>query len=75
MDVAKRLEPEFWAVSAKNDADSGARLKAGGMEMIEVPASMMAEMRAKAKPMIDDFIKKAPAADAPLKAYLAEVKR
>jgi hypothetical protein len=35
----------------------------------------MAEMRAKAKPMIDDFIKKAPAAEAPLKAYLAELKR
>jgi TRAP-type C4-dicarboxylate transport system substrate-binding protein len=75
MDVAKRLEPEFWAVSARNDADSAARLKAGGMEMIEVPAPMMAEMRARAKPMIDDFIKKAPAAEAPLKAYLAELKR
>ena len=64
MDVAKRLEPEFWTVSANNDSDSAARLKAGGMEMIEVPAPMMADMRAKARPMIDDFIRKAPAADA-----------
>jgi len=75
LDVARRLEPEFWAVSAKNDADSAARLTAGGMEMITVPPAMMAEMRAKARPMIDEFIKKAPAAEAPLKAYLAEVKR
>jgi hypothetical protein len=43
--------------------------------LIEVPPAMMAEMRAKAKPMIDEFIKKAPSADAPLKAYLAELKR
>jgi TRAP-type C4-dicarboxylate transport system substrate-binding protein len=74
-ELAKKLEPEFWAVSAKNDSDSAARLKAGGMELIEVPPAMMAEMRAKAKPMIDEFIKKAPSADAPLKAYLAELKR
>jgi TRAP-type C4-dicarboxylate transport system substrate-binding protein len=74
-DLAAKLEPEFWAASLKADADSLARLKEGGMEVVPVPEAMMAELRAKTAPMIDAFVKRVPAADKPVKAYLAEMKR
>ncbi len=74
-DVAKRLEPEFWASSIKADTDSLARLKQGGMEVIDMPAPMIADMRKRTANLVQDFIKRVPAAKAPIEAYLAEVKR
>lgn len=73
--VAKRLEPEFWAVSIAADTESSAKLKANGMELIEIPAPMMADFRAKTAGILDDYIKRVPAAAGPIKAYLAEMKR
>lgn len=75
LDLAKKLEPEFWTVSAKNDSEGAARLKAGGMEVSDLPAPVLAEMREKTKPMLDDFIKRVPSSGPLLKAYLAEMKR
>jgi TRAP-type C4-dicarboxylate transport system substrate-binding protein len=75
MDTAKRLEPTFWGVSAKNDGDSAARLQKEGMELVKVSPAMLAEMRSKTKTMIDDFIKKAPAAGPLLEAFFKDVKR
>lgn len=73
--VAKRLEPEFWAVSVKADTDSLARLKEGGMEVVEIPEPMMKEFRARTAPLLDAFLKRVPAAEKPVRAYLAEMKR
>jgi TRAP-type C4-dicarboxylate transport system substrate-binding protein len=73
--LAKKLEPEFWATSIQADADSAAKLKAQGMEMVAVPPAMMAELRNRTKDLLADFVKRVPSADAPLKAYLAEMKR
>jgi TRAP-type C4-dicarboxylate transport system substrate-binding protein len=73
--AAKKLEPEFWTTSVKADADSLARLKQGGMEVVDIPAPMMADMRRRTANMVQDFIKRVPAAKAPIEAYLAEVKR
>jgi TRAP-type C4-dicarboxylate transport system substrate-binding protein len=73
--VAKKLEPEFWASSIKADTDSLARLKQGGMEVVDIPAPMMAEMRRRNASAVQDFIKRAPAAKPAIDAYLAEVKR
>lgn len=73
--VAKKLEPEFWATSVKADTDSLARLKQGGMEVVDIPAPMMADMRRRTASMVQDYIKRVPAAKGPIEAYLAEVKR
>ena len=74
-DLGKKLEPEFWAVSLKADTDSLARLKEGGMEVANIPPAMMKDFRAKTEPLLGEFLKKVPAAEAPVKAYLAEMKR
>ncbi len=74
-DLAKRLEPEFWAVSLKADVDSLARLKEGGMEVVQIPPAMMKDLRDKTAPLLGEFLKKVPAAEAPVKAFLAEMKR
>jgi TRAP-type C4-dicarboxylate transport system substrate-binding protein len=64
-DLAARLEPEFWKVSVEADAASSKRLVEGGMELIDVPAAMMKEMREKTAGLEAAFIKRAggPAAD------------
>ena len=74
-DLAKKLEPEFWASSIKADADSSKRLTDGGMQMVVPSPAFVADLRKKTAPMIDDFIKRVPAAEKPVKAYLAEMKR
>ena len=73
--LAKKLEPEFWAVSSKADADSLARLKQGGMEVVNIPEAMMKDLRTRTASMLADFIKRTPGSEGPLKAYLAEMKR
>jgi TRAP-type C4-dicarboxylate transport system substrate-binding protein len=75
VDLAKKMEPEFWAVSAKADTDSTDKLKANKMEIVAVPAEMMAELRKRTKPQMEAFFKKAPAAKEPVMAYLKEMKR
>jgi len=74
-ETAKKLEPEFWAVASKADEDSNAKLKAQGMELVEVPPAMMKDFRAKTASILDDFMKRVPASAAPIKAYLADMKR
>ena len=75
VELAKKLEPDFWASSLKADADSAKRLTEGGMQMVVPSPQMMADLRKKTEPMIADFIKRVPAAEKPIKAYLVEMKR
>jgi TRAP-type C4-dicarboxylate transport system substrate-binding protein len=75
VELARKLEPEFWASSLKADADSAKRLTEGGMQMVVPSEKMMADLRKKTEPMIADFIKRVPASEKPIKAYLAEMKR
>ena len=75
VDLAKQLEPEFWASSIKADADSSKRLTDGGMQMVVPSPAFVADLQKKTAPMIDDFIKRVPAAEKPIKAYLVEMKR
>ncbi|WP_316163201.1 TRAP transporter substrate-binding protein [Bradyrhizobium sp. SZCCHNRI20481] len=74
-DIAAKMEPTFWANSVKADVDSLNRLKEGGMEVVAVSDAMMTEIRTKTAPLMDAFLKRVPAAEAPVKAYLAEMKR
>jgi TRAP-type C4-dicarboxylate transport system substrate-binding protein len=75
VDLAKKLEPDFWQTSLKADADSNKKLTDGGMQLVVPPPQMMADLRKKTEPMIADFIKRVPAAEKPIKAYLVEMKR
>jgi TRAP-type C4-dicarboxylate transport system substrate-binding protein len=74
-DLAKKLEPDFWASSLKADTDSNKRLTDGGMQIVIPSPQMMADLRKKTEPMIAEFIKRVPAAEKPIKAYLVEMKR
>ncbi len=59
-DLAKKLEPEFWDASFAADT---------------VPDAMTAEMRKRTAGLLADYIKRVPAAEAPIKGYLVEMKR
>ena len=65
VDLAAKLEPDFWKVSVEADTASAKRLVEGGMELLEVPPAMLKEMRARTAGLEDAFIKRAggPAAD------------
>lgn len=73
--LAKKMEPDFWAVSQKADTDSLARLKQGGMEVVQIPDAMMKDLRSRTSGILADFLKRTPGAEGPMKAYLAEMKR
>ena len=75
VDLAKKLEPDFWQTSLKADADSNKRLIDGGMTLVVPPPQMVADLQTKTAPMIADFIKRVPTAEKPIKAYLVEMKR
>ncbi len=68
--IAARLEPEFWAVSSNADVESLKKLTANGMEVVPVSPAMMAEMRKQAAPLLDEYLKRAPAAEPFIKSYL-----
>lgn len=68
--IAAKLEPEFWAVSKNADEESLKKLTANGMEVVPVDAKMMAEMRKDAAPLLDEYLKRAPAAVPFVKSYL-----
>jgi TRAP-type C4-dicarboxylate transport system substrate-binding protein len=68
VDLAKKLEPDFWQTSLKADADSNKKLTDGGMTLVVPPPQMVADLQKKTAPMIADFIKRVPAAEKPIKA-------
>lgn len=68
--IAARLEPEFWAVSSNADVESLKKLTANNMEVVPVNAAMMADMRKQAAPLLDEYLKRAPAAAPFIKSYL-----
>ena len=74
-DLGKKLEPDFWVASLKADTDSLKRLTDGGMEVVQIPPAMMKDFQAKTAPLLDAFLKRVPASEKPVKAFLAEVKR
>ena len=45
------------------------------MEVVQVPPAMMKDFQAKTAPLLDAFLKRVPASEKPVKAFLAEVKR
>jgi TRAP-type C4-dicarboxylate transport system substrate-binding protein len=73
--TATALEPRFWANTTKVDTDSMQRLTSMKMEVVPISANVAREMRTRTGSMVDAFMKKVPASEKALRAYLAEVKR
>ena len=74
-ELAKSMEPGFWAVSVENDKESLKKLTDGGMEVVSIPPALMKEMREKTAALKDDFIKRVPAAGPIVKSYLSDLGR
>ena len=74
-DLGKKLEPEFWDSAFAADKDSKKKMIDGGMQLVTPPEAMMADLRKRTAHLVTDFTKKVAASQAPIKAYLAEVKR
>lgn len=74
-DLAAKLEPEFWDVSFGADADCSRKMIGGGMQLVTPSPAMMADLRKRTEHLLVDFMKKVPASQAPIKAFLSEVKR
>ncbi len=75
VELAAKMEPEFWKSSTKADTDSVATLEANGMKVVEVAEPMLKELRAKTAPLMEAFFERVPDARAPVTAYLKEMNR
>ena len=74
-DLAAKLEPEFWKVSADEDEVSLKILRERGMEMVPVSKAMSEEMYKMAKPLTAAFADRVPASKPIIEAYLKDVGR
>jgi TRAP-type C4-dicarboxylate transport system substrate-binding protein len=75
VDLARKLEPEFWVSAFQADKDSSKKMIDGGMTLVTVPEPMMADLRKRTADLLADYMKRVPSSQAPIKAYLAELKR
>ncbi len=74
-DLAAKLEPEFWKVSADEDEVSLKVLRERGMELVPVSKEMSAEMYRMAKPLTAAFMERVPASKPIIEAYLKDIGR
>ncbi|MGL5733868.1 MAG: TRAP transporter substrate-binding protein DctP, partial [Beijerinckiaceae bacterium] len=74
-DIAARLEPEFWKISADEDEVSLKVLRERGMELVPVSKEMSAEMYKMAKPLTGAFMERVPASKPIIEAYLKDTGR
>lgn len=75
VELGKKLQPDFWGVSIHDDQASLKTLLDHGMELVKIPPAMMKQMQKRSAPLLEDFLKRAPAARPIVKKYLAEVGR
>jgi TRAP-type C4-dicarboxylate transport system substrate-binding protein len=74
-ELAAKLEPEFWKVSADEDEISLKVLRERGMELVPVSKAMSEEMYNMAKPLTSAFAERVPASKPIIDAYLKDVGR
>lgn len=74
-EIARKLEPEFRESAFALDRTSARTLSERGMTPVAVPAGMLAELRRRTAPLREGFLQRVPSAQAPIAAYLAELKR
>jgi len=75
LDLAAKLEPEFWKVSADEDEVSLKVLRERGMELVPVSKAMSGEMYTMAKPLTAAFMERVPAAKPIIEPYLKDIGR
>lgn len=74
-ELAAKMEPEFWEVSAQADRDSIKKLTENGMELVPVSNAMMADIRKRAASLQQEYLQRVPAAAPIVKQYLASMGR
>jgi TRAP-type C4-dicarboxylate transport system substrate-binding protein len=74
-DLAVKMEPDFWEVSAQADRDSIKKLSENGMELVPVSAAMMADIRKRAVNLQQEYLQRVPAAAPIVKQYLTSMGR
>lgn len=74
-DIAAKLEPEFWKISADEDEVSLKVLREKGMELVPVSKEMKAEMFKMAKPLTAAYMERVPASKPIIEAYLNDMGR
>ncbi len=74
-EVAAQMEPGFWDVSAQADRDALKKLTDNGMEVVQVPAAMMADIRKRAAPLQAEYLQRVPASAPIVRQYLASMGR
>jgi TRAP-type C4-dicarboxylate transport system substrate-binding protein len=75
LEIAAKLEPEFWKVSADEDEVSLKVLRDRGMELVPVSKEMSAQMYAMAKPLTAAYAERVPASRPIIDAYLKDIGR
>ena len=73
--LCTKLEPEFWDFAFQADKDSAKKMTDSGMTRVAVSDAMTADLRKRTAHLLEDFMKRVPTSAAPIKAYLAEMKR
>lgn len=73
--LAVEMEPGFWEVSRQADLDALKIMKEHGMEMVEIPESMMTAIRERAAPMQEEFLNRVPDARPVVEKYLLSIGR
>ena len=74
-ELAAKLEPEFWEVSAQADRDSIKKLTENGMELLPVSPAMMADIRKRAGALQQEYLQRVPASAPIVKQYMTSMGR
>ena len=74
-ELAAKMEPDFWEVSAQADRDSIKKLAENGMELVPVSAAMMGDIRKRAVPLQEAYLQRVPAAAPIMKQDLGSMGR
>lgn len=74
-EIAARLQPEFWAMSAAQGSDALKVLEENGMILVDYPQEMRDDILARTRPLLDSKLAEMPGSQAIVAEYLAEVGR
>lgn len=74
-EIAARLQPEFWAMSAGEGNNALGVLQDNGMIVVDYPQEMRDDILARTRPLLDSKLETMPSARPIVAAYLEEVGR
>ncbi|PLW78603.1 TRAP transporter substrate-binding protein [Cohaesibacter celericrescens] len=74
-DTAQKLEPVFWDVARDKDLESVAKMQENGMEVVDIPTEMFADIQQRTKVLLEEYLVRVPEAKSIVDQYLAELGR